>query len=96
MGKIDALGQQRRQACIGIRDFKLKMFIGAAYHRIIRWVQLGGLVLGQSDGNPFAMGLDEILWRSLGDDPATMELQVETVKYFKEIEEVAQNKLPSR
>jgi glucosamine-6-phosphate deaminase len=30
------------------------------------------------------------------DDPATMELQVETVKYFKEIEEVAQNKLPSR
>jgi len=30
------------------------------------------------------------------DDPATMELQVETVKYFKEIEEVAQNILPSR
>jgi glucosamine-6-phosphate deaminase len=30
------------------------------------------------------------------DDPATMELQVETVKYFKEIEEVAQKKLPYR
>jgi glucosamine-6-phosphate deaminase len=30
------------------------------------------------------------------DDPATMELQVETVKYFKEIEEVAQKILPSR
>ncbi len=30
------------------------------------------------------------------DEPATMELQVETVKYFKEIEEMAQNKLPSR
>ena len=30
------------------------------------------------------------------DDPATMELQVETVKYFKEIEDVAQKILPSR
>ena len=30
------------------------------------------------------------------DDPATMELQVETVKYFKEIEEVAQSILPPR
>lgn len=28
------------------------------------------------------------------DDPATMELQVETVKYFKEIEEVAKSILP--
>jgi len=30
------------------------------------------------------------------DDPATMELQVETVKYFKEMEEVVQKTLPSR
>jgi len=30
------------------------------------------------------------------DDPATMELQVETVKYFKDIEEIAQKKLPTR
>jgi hypothetical protein len=30
------------------------------------------------------------------DDPATMELQVETVRYFKEIEDVAQKKLPYR
>ena len=28
------------------------------------------------------------------DDPATMELQVETVKYFMGIEEISQNKLP--
>jgi len=28
------------------------------------------------------------------DDPATMELQVETVKYFKDIESVSQKKLP--
>jgi glucosamine-6-phosphate deaminase len=30
------------------------------------------------------------------DDPATMELQVETVKYFKDIEEIAQKRLPER
>jgi glucosamine-6-phosphate deaminase len=30
------------------------------------------------------------------DDPATMELQVESVKYFKEIEEIANSKWPSR
>ncbi|MBA7547387.1 Glucosamine-6-phosphate deaminase [subsurface metagenome] len=30
------------------------------------------------------------------DDPATMELQVETVNYFKDIEEIARKKLPSR
>jgi len=30
------------------------------------------------------------------DDPATMELQVETVKYFKDIEEIARKKLPNR
>ena len=30
------------------------------------------------------------------DYPATMELQVETVRYFKEIEDVAQKKLPYR
>jgi glucosamine-6-phosphate deaminase len=29
------------------------------------------------------------------DDPATMELQVETVKYFKDIEEIAAKKLPN-
>ncbi len=28
------------------------------------------------------------------DDPATMELQVETVKYFKDIEKIADNILP--
>jgi len=30
------------------------------------------------------------------DDAATMELQVETVKYFKDIEEIAHNILPKR
>jgi len=30
------------------------------------------------------------------DDPATMELQVESVKYFKEIEEIANKNLPKR
>jgi len=30
------------------------------------------------------------------DDPATMELQVETVNYFKDIEEIARKKLPTR
>jgi glucosamine-6-phosphate deaminase len=30
------------------------------------------------------------------DDPATMELQVESVKYFKEIEEIANSKMPVR
>jgi glucosamine-6-phosphate deaminase len=30
------------------------------------------------------------------DDPATMELQVETVKYFKDIEEIAQKRIPER
>lgn len=30
------------------------------------------------------------------DDPATMELQVETVKYFKDIEEIAQKRFPER
>ena len=30
------------------------------------------------------------------DDPATMELQVETVKYFKDIEEIAQKRFPMR
>lgn len=30
------------------------------------------------------------------DDPATMELQVESVKYFKEIEEIASKKMPLR
>jgi glucosamine-6-phosphate deaminase len=29
------------------------------------------------------------------DDPATMELQVETVKYFKDIEDIANQKMPS-
>ena len=29
------------------------------------------------------------------DDPATMELQVETVKYFKDIEEITRKKLPT-
>jgi len=28
------------------------------------------------------------------DDPATMELQVETVQYFKDIEVISQKKLP--
>ncbi len=30
------------------------------------------------------------------DEPATMELQVESVKYFKEIEEIANSKMPTR
>jgi len=30
------------------------------------------------------------------DEPATMELQVESVKYFKEIEEIAHSKMPTR
>ena len=30
------------------------------------------------------------------DEPATMELQVESVKYFKEIEEIAGDKMPTR
>ena len=30
------------------------------------------------------------------DDPATMELQLETVKYFKDIEEIAGDKMPKR
>ena len=30
------------------------------------------------------------------DDPATMELQVETVKYFKDIEEISQKRIPER
>lgn len=30
------------------------------------------------------------------DDPATMELQVETVKYFKDIEEIAQKRIPQK
>lgn len=30
------------------------------------------------------------------DNPATMELQVKTVKYFKDIEEIADSFLPSR
>ena len=30
------------------------------------------------------------------DDPATMELQVETVNYFKDIEEIARKKFPTR
>jgi glucosamine-6-phosphate deaminase len=30
------------------------------------------------------------------DEPATMELQVESVKYFKDIEEIAGDKMPKR
>jgi glucosamine-6-phosphate deaminase len=30
------------------------------------------------------------------DDPATMELQVETVRYFKDIEEIAAKRIPKR
>jgi len=30
------------------------------------------------------------------DEAATMELQVESVKYFKEIEEIAHSKMPIR
>ena len=30
------------------------------------------------------------------DEPATMELQMESVKYFKEIEDIAQSKIPIR
>jgi glucosamine-6-phosphate deaminase len=30
------------------------------------------------------------------DEPATMELQVESVKYFKDIEEIAGDHMPTR
>jgi glucosamine-6-phosphate deaminase len=30
------------------------------------------------------------------DEPATMELQVESVKYFKDIEEIAGDHIPTR